>query len=102
MAVIKRSKSGAAFQVVLSEDLPAGTILQVSYSQAVKLPSGGKFWPLTILPIPARPNQFPKSKVYGQEGETVIPVFNGNGGLDKKSRDDVVETRMFVDKEVDL
>lgn len=107
MAVVKSSGSGRAFQVVLSEDLPAGTILQVAVSPVLKLLDGGRggFVVCSILPSPTRPDRFPKSKVWGQSGETRIPVYGGGCVSDRFDKNVVRKegvSKSFVDKEVNL
>ena len=101
MAVVGKTKSGLALQVVLSEDLPAGSILQCALSPVVKLSAGG-FVKLTILPTPVRPDQFPKSGVLGQTGDVVIPVFNGQSGMSSKRVEEEKERKILLDREVTL
>ena len=67
MAVIKRTGSLNAVQIVLSEDLPAGSILQCPWSLLTTLSTPGDFVVLSLLPIPTSPNRFPKSLVYGSD-----------------------------------
>jgi hypothetical protein len=73
MSVIRRTKSGGALQVVLCEELPAGTVLQVPWSLVSSLngTDTSKFLVCAILPIPANPNQFPKSVVFGGDQRLV-------------------------------
>jgi hypothetical protein len=68
MAVIKKSSSGRAFQVVLSEDLPAGSILQCSSKLVeIMLSRDGysNFIVLTRLALGTGPDKFPCSPVWG-------------------------------------
>jgi len=73
MSVVRRTKSGGALQVVLCEDLPAGTVLQVPWSLLATLNGAdtSKFLVCSILPISANPNQFPKSSVFGGDQKLV-------------------------------
>lgn len=104
MAVVKRSSSGLALQVVLSEDLPAGSVLQCSLSPVLKLVKANEFVLLTILPVPVSPYRFPKSSVWGQTGEVVVPV-SSLSGVDAMSRR-IISGKgvvgLFRDEEVDF
>lgn len=71
MAIVKLSSSGKAFQFVLTEEVPAGTVFQCSS----KLIAGvvgqaslnGDFVVLTRLPLPISPDRYPKSKIWFDE-----------------------------------
>ena len=70
MAVIKLSQSKKAVQIILSEDLPAGSVLQVSskiYDMLLNDSIKGGFVVLSRLGTPTRPDKFPKSKVWGED-----------------------------------
>ena len=83
MAVIKKSSSGKAFQVVLSEDLPAGTILQCSSVVAKLLLDSDRahnFSVLTRLAVGTTPDRFPVSPVWGDVHT------DGSQGVDAMSK----------------
>jgi hypothetical protein len=63
----------------LCEELPVGTVLQVPWSLVSSLNGvdTGKFLVCSILPIPANPNQFPKSVVFGGDQKLVKAVKDG-------------------------
>ena len=70
MAVVKLSSSKRAVQVILSEDLPAGTVLQVSskiYEMLLRGEVNGGFVVLSRLATPTLPDKFPVSPVWGDD-----------------------------------
>lgn len=74
MAVVKLSRSGKQLQVVLSEDLPAGSVLGVSWQSLKSFIGDSPFMVLTRLPFGVAPNRFP-----------VSPVFDDGSDLSKFS-----------------
>lgn len=71
MAVVKKSSSGKAIQFILGEDVPAGTVFQLSASLFGKIMSeqiNGPYVVLSRLPIPVAAKKFPVSKVWGDAG----------------------------------
>ena len=70
MAVIKLSQSKKAVQIVLSEDVSAGTVFQVSskiYEMMLNESIKGGFVVLSRLGTPTRPDKFPVSPVWGED-----------------------------------
>jgi len=69
MAVVKKSRSGRAIQLILSEDVPAGTVFQLSAGLFASVMAGGSpFVVLTRLPIPVPGDKYPKSKIWVDGG----------------------------------
>lgn len=84
MAIVKLSSSKKAVQFVLSEDVPAGTVFQVSaslYENMLKDRVRGGFVVLSRLANPVPPGKFPESPVWG---ERVDGVKDGLGVKAKK------------------
>lgn len=70
MAVIKKSSSGKAIQFILGEDVPNGTVFQMSSALFARVMSEnirGDFVVLTRMPIPVPKGRFPKSATYGDD-----------------------------------
>lgn len=62
--IMKRSRSGKQLQVVLTEDMPAGTVFVCASSIVSSVLSGAKpFISLNMYPNPSNPDKFPKAKV---------------------------------------
>ena len=72
MAILKQSSSGKQWQVVLSEDLPAGTVLGCGKG-SLSLVSNGSipFARLSILPILVSSSKFPPSEIWGSDDSQV-------------------------------
>lgn len=105
MAVIKPSGSGKAVQIILSEDLPAGSILQTSASVVMGMLSrgnGGEFKVLTLLPVPTGANKFPQSPTYDAGTGKVIASDGNKGLLSNKAVDNKKQLFGVSDKEVNL
>ena len=83
MAVIKKSASGKAFQVILSEDLPAGSILQcstVGVEGMLKREGYRNFLVLTRLALGTLPDRWPVSPIWGDVHT------DGSKGVDAMSK----------------
>ena len=86
MAVVKKSSSGKAIQFILSEDVPAGTVFQLSASLFGRVMSNGiqgDFVVLSRLPIPVPGDRFPSSPVYGDVGVSAAVEKAGGNAFDK-------------------
>jgi len=106
MAVIKCTSSGKAFQIVLSEDVPAGTVFQVAVAPVLSLPykGGGKYFVLTRMGNLTNPSKFPVSEVYGQDfGQEPQLVYDkGKDRLNGSVKGSVGKARGLKDKTVEF
>lgn len=109
------SKSGEQLQIILCEDLPAGTMLSTSKTYALNCIHNNVKAPFTVLslmPFMVGANRFPQSKVYDTEtGEEISfeeaveqGLFSGHvdvsgDALSDKSRKKQEKKKMFSDPE---
>ena len=68
LCILKLSSSGKQYQIVLTQDLPAGTVLAMGAS-AINIVNSGNipFARLSILPFSVSPGKFPISDVFGSD-----------------------------------
>jgi len=84
MAVIKLSRSKKAVQIILSEDVKAGTVFQVSskiYEMMLAEKIKGGFVVLSRLGTDTKPDKFPVSPVWGDDLSGVV-----SDGLSSKAK----------------
>lgn len=94
IAVVKKSSSGKAIQFILSEDVPAGTVFQLSASLFGRVMSNGisgDFVVLSRMPIPVPGDKFPVSPVYGDVG--LKSAVENSGSVDAFSKDFLLERK---------
>ena len=110
MAILKLSSSGKQLQLVLSEDLPAGSILACGVGSLRMLEHGNiKFSRLSILPFAVSPDRFPKSEVWGSDDLQVklyaekLNSFNvNNDSLSGKFTKERKQKKTYTSKKVVL
>lgn len=104
MAVVKKSSSGKAIQFILGEDVPAGTVFQLSASLFGKIMSesiNGPYVVLSRLPIPVPAGKFPKSAVWGDSSvQAAYDKSDGNAFgkdflLERKEQSVVSKSKNF-------
>lgn len=88
MAVVKLSSSGRQLQVVLSEDLPAGSVLGASWDMVKDNISDSPFVLLSVMPFGVSSSRFPESFVFDDGSlESLRSWRERNVGKDSFSRD---------------
>ena len=100
MAVIKKSASGKAFQVILSEDLPAGTILQcasVVVESMLQREGYSNFIVLTRLSLGTSPDRFPVSPIWGDiHSDQAV----GSDAMTKKFKKEREQRKIYTGKKM--
>ena len=85
MAVVKLSRSGKQLQFVLSEDLPAGSVLGVSWQSLKGHIGSSPFMVLTRMPFGVAPNRFPESPVFDDGSDLSRFTDRGSGSASEDS-----------------